>query len=107
VGRLRKQGVIECVGRGLYALPDAVLTEKHSLAEASRRVPGGVPVKVFSAARTVADCFKLGNKIGIHVAVEALREFSRAHRDGATALARFARICRVTRVMQPYLDAIG
>jgi hypothetical protein len=88
-------------------LPGAVLTEKHSLAEASRRVPGGVSVKMFSAARTVADCFKFRNRIGIDVAVEALREFSRAHRGGATALARFARICRVTRAMQPYLDAIA
>lgn len=167
VSRLRKQGVIERVGRGLYALPGAVLTEKHSLAEASRRVPGGVicllsalrfhglttqnphevwmaidrkawrpqpgsprlhlvylskpsldagveahvvggvPVKVFSAAKTVADCFKFRNKIGIDVAVEALRDFSRTHRGGATDLARFARICRVTSVMQPYLDAIA
>jgi hypothetical protein len=43
----------------------------------------------------------------LDVAVEALRDFSRRHRDGATALARFARICRVTRVMQPYLDSIA
>ncbi len=68
---------------------------------------GGVPVRVFSAARTVADCFKFRNKIGIDVAVEALRDFNRRHRGGATELARFARICRVTRVMQPYLDAIA
>ena len=47
------------------------------------------------------------NKVGIDVAVEALRDFSRRHRGGATELARFARICRVTRVMQPYLDAIA
>jgi hypothetical protein len=81
-------------------LPGAVLTEKHSLAEASRRVPGGVPVKAFSAARTVADCFKFRNKTDIDVAVEALREFSRAHRGGATALARVARICRVPRQLK-------
>ena len=41
------------------------------------------------------------------MAVEALRDFTRRHRGGATDLARFARICRVTRVMQPYLDAIA
>ncbi len=67
----------------------------------------GVPVRVYSAAKTVADCFKYRNKIGIDVAVEALRDFSRRHRGGATDLAHFARICRVTRVMQPYLDAIA
>jgi predicted transcriptional regulator of viral defense system len=67
----------------------------------------GVVIRVYSAAKTVADCFKYRNKIGIDVAVEALRDFSRKHRGGANELARFARICRVSRVMQPYLDAIA
>lgn len=66
-----------------------------------------VEVRVYSAAKTVADCFKYRNKIGIDVAVEALRDFSRRRRGGATELARFARICRVARVMQPYLDSIA
>lgn len=66
----------------------------------------GVHLRVYSAAKTVADCFKYRNKIGIDVAIEALRDFTRRHRGGANELARFARICRVTRVMQPYLDAI-
>ena len=55
----------------------------------------GVEVRVYSAAKTVADCFKYRNKIGIDVVVEALRDFSRRHRSGATELARFAGICRV------------
>ncbi len=67
----------------------------------------GVEIRIYSAAKTVADCFKYRNKVGIDVAVEALRDFSRRHRGGATALARYARICRVSRVMQPYLDAIA
>jgi predicted transcriptional regulator of viral defense system len=67
----------------------------------------GVEIRVYSAAKTVADCFKFRNKVGIDVAVEALRDFSREYRDGGTDLARFARICRVTRVMQPYLDSIA
>lgn len=70
-----------------------------------RRVEG-VVIRVYSAAKTVADCFKYRNKVGIDVAVEALRDFSRKHRGGVGELARFARICRVSRVMQPYLDAI-
>ncbi len=65
----------------------------------------GVDVRVYSPAKTVADCFKYRNKVGVDVAVEALRDFTRRYRGGATELARFARICRVTRVMQPYLDA--
>jgi predicted transcriptional regulator of viral defense system len=67
----------------------------------------GVEVRVYSAAKSVADCFKYRNKIGIDVAVEALKDFTRSHRGGATELARFARACRVSRVMQPYLDAIA
>ncbi len=67
----------------------------------------GVNIRIYSAAKTVVDCFKFRNKIGIDVAVEALRDFSRKNRGGANELSRFARICRVTRVMQPYLDAIA
>lgn len=72
-----------------------------------RHLVEGVEIRVYSAAKTVADCFKYRNKVGIDVAVEALRDFSRRYRGGATELARFARICRVARVMQPYLDATG
>jgi len=164
--RLCERGVIERTARGLYALPGVVLTERHSLAEACRRAPGGVicllsalrfhelttqnpfevwmaiesrawrpksasprlrlvhfsgpsfregveehevggvMVRVYSAAKTVADCFKFRNKIGVDVAVEALKDYSRRRRGGGDELARFARICRVSRVMQPYLDAI-
>ena len=80
----------------------------HALTEGVKehRVEG-VRVRVYSAAKTVADCFKYRNKVGVDVAVEALRDFSRKHRGGANDLARFARICRVSRVMQPYLDAIA
>lgn len=65
----------------------------------------GVEVRIYSPAKTITDCFKYRNKVGIDVAVEALRDFSRRYRGGATELARYARICRVSRVMQPYLDA--
>lgn len=67
----------------------------------------GVTLRITSPAKTVADCFKYRNKVGVDVAVEALRDFSRKHRGRATELARFARVCRVARVMQPYLDAIA
>ncbi|RMH21942.1 MAG: transcriptional regulator [Acidobacteria bacterium] len=67
----------------------------------------GVTVRVYSPAKTVADCFKYRNKVGIDVAVEALRDFSRKYRGHADELAHFARVCRVSRVMQPYLDAIA
>lgn len=66
-----------------------------------------VDVSVYSAAKTVADCFKYRKKIGVDVAVEALSDFTRKHRGKADELTHFARICRVDRVMQPYLDAIA
>ena len=67
----------------------------------------GVPVRIYSAAKTVADCFKYRNKIGTEVAVEALKDYLKKHRRGADALWSFAKICRVAKVMQPYLEAAG
>jgi predicted transcriptional regulator of viral defense system len=67
----------------------------------------GVTIRVYSAAKTVADCFKYRNKVGVDIAVEALRDFTRKHRGGSSELARCARVCRVARVMQPYLDSIA
>ncbi len=67
----------------------------------------GVPVRVYSAAKSVADCFKYRNKIGSEIAVEALKDYLKKHRRGADALWRFAKICRVSNVMRPYLEAAG
>jgi hypothetical protein len=67
----------------------------------------GVPVRIFSAAKTVADCFKFRNKIGLDVALEALRDYRRKYRSGMEDLWRFAKICRVTAVMRPYLEALA
>lgn len=67
----------------------------------------GVPVRVFSAAKTVADCFKFRNKLGIDLAVEALREYRRTHAKELDAVWRAAEVDRVTEVIRPYLEAIG
>lgn len=66
----------------------------------------GVPLKVFSPAKTVADCFKFRNKVGLDVALEALRETVRARRATMDELGRFARVCRVENVMRPYLESL-
>jgi predicted transcriptional regulator of viral defense system len=66
----------------------------------------GVRVRVYGPAKTVADCFKFRNKIGLDVAVEALRAYRRK-RGNMDDLWRYARICRVSRVMQPYLEAVA
>ena len=64
----------------------------------------GTTVRVTSPAKTVADCFKYRNKIGLSVAIEALRDYRRA-RKSLDDVWRAARICRVTSVMQPYLES--
>jgi predicted transcriptional regulator of viral defense system len=64
----------------------------------------GTTVRVYSAAKTVADCFKYRNKFGLDVAMEALREGWRERRFTVDELMRFARVCRVERVMRPYVE---
>ena len=66
----------------------------------------GVPVRIYSLAKTVADCFKYRNKIGLDVAMEALRETLRGKRATVDALWASAKVCRVTNVMRPYLEAM-
>jgi predicted transcriptional regulator of viral defense system len=164
--RLTRAGLLERAGRGLYVLPDADLTEHHSLAEAAKRVPAGivcllsalrfhdlttqapfevwlalpptarrpqmdapplrivrfsgralaegveehiiegVRVRVYSPAKTVADCFKYRNKIGLDVALEAMREAWRASRATLDELWHFAEVCCVATVMRPYLEML-
>lgn len=67
----------------------------------------GRAVKVYGLAKTVADCFKYRNKIGLDVGLEALREGWRARRFTMDELDRYAVICRVQRVMRPYLEALA
>ena len=164
--RLVRQGRLQRVGRGLYALPDRPVSEHNALAEVARKHPqaivcllsalrfhdlttqspfevwlaipnkarapkmdypplrivrfsgealtvgvedhviDGVPVRVTSVARTVADCFKFRNKIGLDVALEALQEAWRAKRVSMDELWHYATLCRVTNVMRPYMESL-
>jgi predicted transcriptional regulator of viral defense system len=65
-----------------------------------------VSLRVYGVAKTVADCFKHRNKIGLDVALEALRDARSQKKASADDLWRFAKICRVANVMRPYLEAI-
>jgi len=67
---------------------------------------GGMPVRVYSTARTVADCFKFRNKIGLDVAIEALRLARQRKRVQNRELLRYARLLRVEKTISPYLQAI-
>ncbi|ATE60081.1 transcriptional regulator [Thauera sinica] len=166
--RLRDEGVLQQVGRGLYKLAGAEVATATSLAEATRLQPkgvvgllsalqfhnlttqnphavwmllgprdwaptnpsvalrivrasgdaqtagiethviDGVPVRITSPEKTVADCFKYRNKIGLDVAIEALRDLmkSRTSRSNLDELWRYAEIDRVQRVIRPYIEAI-
>lgn len=70
-----------------------------------RRVQG-VAVRITSPARTVVDCFRYRNKIGIDVALEALKDSLRTRRTSVDAIVRAAQVCRVDNVIRPYLEAV-
>lgn len=71
-----------------------------------RRRIDRVEIAIYCVAKTVADCFKYRNKIGLDVALEALRDCLRLKRATVDDLWKYARICRVERVMRPYLEAM-
>jgi predicted transcriptional regulator of viral defense system len=164
--RLRDEGVLRQVGRGLYRLSDTDVSSMTSLAEAARIQPrgiigllsalqlhelttqtpqavwmlldrkdwapvnpsvrlrivrtsgealragvemraiDGVPVPVTGPAKTVADCFKHRSKIGVDVAIEALRDFMRSRRGQLGELWHYATVDRVRGVMRPYIEAL-
>ncbi len=67
----------------------------------------GSPVRVYSAEKTIADCFKYRNKIGVDVAVEGLREYrEKKKKPNYKAILEFARMNRVDKIIRPYMDAL-
>jgi predicted transcriptional regulator of viral defense system len=67
---------------------------------------GGVQVRVTSIAKTVADCFKFRQTVGLDVALEALKETLAKRYATVDELWRAAQVCRVTRIMRPYIEAL-
>ena len=65
-----------------------------------------VPIRIYGPEKTLADCFKFRNKIGLDTAVEALRLYRERHSVRVDEIMHFASICRVTKIMRPYLEAI-
>ncbi len=66
----------------------------------------GIPVNIYNIPKTVADCFKYRNKIGFDVAIEALRECRREGKCSIDDLWDYAKICRVSNIIRPYMEAI-
>ena len=67
----------------------------------------GVKVRIYSPAKTVADCFKYWNKIGLDVALEALRDYRQSRRANADEFWKYAKVCRAANVMHPYMEALA
>lgn len=67
----------------------------------------GVPVKITSPARTIVDCFRYRNKVGIDVAMEALRDGVRSRKATVDEISRAAEVCRIRTVISPYLEALS
>jgi len=72
-----------------------------------KRTMLGVPVSITSPARTVVDCFRYRNKVGLDVAMEALRDAVRARKTTVDEISRAADVCRIRTVIGPYLEALS
>ncbi len=66
----------------------------------------GVPVKIYCIEKTIADCFKYRNKLGLDVALEALKEYWKKRKRNIDTLVHYAKVCRVDNVIKPYLEAL-
>jgi predicted transcriptional regulator of viral defense system len=66
----------------------------------------GIGLRVYSPEKTLADCFKYRNKLGLDMVLEALRLYISRKQPNANDLMKFARVCRVENVMRPYLEAL-
>ncbi len=71
--------------------------EKHQI--------DGVPVRIYSVEKTLVDCFKYRNKLGMDVVLEALKLYRSQKKFNLNDLLKYAKICRVGKVMKPYLEA--
>src|SRR6185312_11349007 len=65
-----------------------------------------VPVRVYSVPKTVADCFKFRNKVGLDVAMEALWDAARQKKASINAIYHLATVCRVSNVIRPHLESL-
>jgi predicted transcriptional regulator of viral defense system len=81
------------------------LSQKPYLAGIEEHTLDGVSVRIYDREKTVADCFKFRNKIGINLAIEALQDYLRQTDRNIDEVLRYARINRVEKVIRPYIRA--
>ncbi len=70
------------------------------------KVIEGIPVKIYNIPKTIADCFKFRNKIGMEVAIESLKECVREKKVNTEDIMYYASICRVSNIIKPYMESI-
>jgi predicted transcriptional regulator of viral defense system len=92
---LRDKGIIEQVSRGAYRLKAGI--DYHIL--------DGASVIIYNPEKTLADCFKFRNKIGMDIVIEALKIYRSRQKINLEKLLAFAEVCRIKKIMTPYLDA--
>ena len=66
----------------------------------------GVEIRMYSIAKTIADCFKYRNKLGMAIAIEALKDVIQNKRASVDEILHYARICRILNVMKPYMESL-
>lgn len=82
------------------------LSDKSYCQGIEKHLIEGVEIKVYSKAKTIADCFKFRNKIGMDIALEALKDCRRNKLCSNDEIWHYAKICRVTNIIKPYLEAM-
>lgn len=82
-------------------------SEKSLLKGVKSYVIDGVKIQVYNPAKTIADCFKFRNKIGIEVAIEALKNGLKEQKTSYSDILKYADICRIKNVIRPYLETIA
>lgn len=83
------------------------MSEASLTAGVESTTSGSTPVKVFGVAKTVADCFKYRNRVGLDVAIEALQEAIREKKATPGEIMEYAKIDRVANIVRPYLEALA
>ena len=89
----------------LYKLRDKGVNDAFNAGVENHRIDE-VPVKIYNMEKTLADCFKFRNKVGMDVVLEALKLYKARRNFNLNKLIKYAKICRVKNVMLPYLETI-
>lgn len=100
--RTRRDPVLEYPPLKVYRFSDKTINEG-----VETHLIDGIKVRIFNPAKTIADCFKFRNKIGLDVAIDALKRGVRQQKVTFRDLNKYARICKVDKVIKPYLELLG